>query len=102
MRVSRIAIMVLSAHTACPSPCAAQAPPAAGSIELLVRADDMGVAQSINEACLESFQQGIARSVEVIVPGPLVSRCRAAPQGSARRRRRGALVPHERMLCAHD
>lgn len=38
-------------------------------IELLVRADDMGVAQALNEACVESYRKGIARSVEVIVPG---------------------------------
>ena len=42
----------------------------AAEIELLVRADDMGVAQSVNEACIKSATDGIARSVEVIVPGP--------------------------------
>src|SRR6185503_15276390 len=44
--------------------------PAAGEIRLLVRADDMGVAQSVNEACVLAARDGIARSVEVIVPGP--------------------------------
>ena len=39
-------------------------------IRLLVRADDMGVAQGVNEACIRSVKDGIARSVEVIVPGP--------------------------------
>lgn len=39
-------------------------------IRLLVRSDDMGVAQAVNEACLESVKHGIARSIEVIVPGP--------------------------------
>ena len=43
---------------------------AVGEISLLVRADDMGVAQSVNEACIKSCREGIARSVEVIVPGP--------------------------------
>jgi chitin disaccharide deacetylase len=38
-------------------------------IELLVRADDMGVAQAVNEACIASYREGIVRSVEVIVPG---------------------------------
>jgi chitin disaccharide deacetylase len=38
-------------------------------IELLVRGDDMGVAQSINEACIDTYRNGIVRSVEVIVPG---------------------------------
>jgi predicted glycoside hydrolase/deacetylase ChbG (UPF0249 family) len=38
-------------------------------IRLLVRADDMGVALGVNEACIRSCKEGIARSVEVIVPG---------------------------------
>ena len=41
-----------------------------GDIRLVVRADDMGVAQSVNEACVLSYRQGIVKSVEVIVPGP--------------------------------
>ena len=41
-----------------------------GEIRLLVRADDMGVAQSVNEACIKSYKEGIVKSVEVIVPGP--------------------------------
>ena len=41
-----------------------------GEIRLLVRGDDMGVAQSVNEACIRSAREGIVRSVEVIVPGP--------------------------------
>ena len=41
-----------------------------GEIRLLVRADDMGAAQAVNEACIESYRRGVARSVEVIVPGP--------------------------------
>jgi hypothetical protein len=41
-----------------------------GEIRLLVRADDMGVAIGVNEACITSVKDGIARSVEVIVPGP--------------------------------
>lgn len=45
-------------------------PPAPTEIRLLVRADDMGAAQSINEGCIEACNAGIARSVEVIVPGP--------------------------------
>jgi chitin disaccharide deacetylase len=39
-------------------------------IRLLVRSDDMGAAQSVNEGCVRSVLDGIARSVEVIVPGP--------------------------------
>ena len=40
-----------------------------GEIRLLVRADDMGVALGVNEACIRACKDGIARSVEVIVPG---------------------------------
>lgn len=43
---------------------------ASGKIELLMRADDMGVSQSINEACIQSYREGVARSIEVIVNGP--------------------------------
>ncbi|PPL03644.1 ChbG/HpnK family deacetylase [Parapedobacter indicus] len=39
-------------------------------INLLVRADDMGAARSVNFAAIESYEKGIVRSVEVIVPGP--------------------------------
>src|SRR5271165_6868571 len=49
---------------------AGHAPAREGEIRLLVRADDMGVAQSVNEACIKSYKEGIVRSVEVIVPGP--------------------------------
>lgn len=53
-------------------------------IKLLVRADDMGVALNINEACVRACTEGIARSVEVLVPGPwfpdAVQRLRAHPR----------------------
>lgn len=49
---------------------AGHAPAREGEIRLLVRADDMGVAQSVNEACIKSYKEGIVKSVEVIVPGP--------------------------------
>jgi hypothetical protein len=39
-------------------------------IRLLVRSDDMGAAHGINEGCFRSVKDGIARSIEVIVPGP--------------------------------
>ncbi len=39
-------------------------------IKLLVRVDDMGFSHAANVACIYTFQQGIARSVEVMVPGP--------------------------------
>jgi hypothetical protein len=40
-----------------------------GETRLLVRADDMGVTQSGNEACIRAYRDGIVRSTEVIVPG---------------------------------
>lgn len=37
---------------------------------LLVRADDMGSSHAANIACIKACRDGIARSAEVIVPGP--------------------------------
>ncbi len=37
---------------------------------LIVRADDMGYSQAGNEAILKSYKEGIATSVEIIVPSP--------------------------------
>jgi len=37
---------------------------------LIVRADDMGITHATNLACIESYKNGIARSVEIIVPSP--------------------------------
>lgn len=42
----------------------------AKEIRLVVRADDMGMAQAVNEACIKCCKDGIATTVEVIVPGP--------------------------------
>lgn len=47
--------------------CVAQSAPPP---RLIVRADDMGFAHSGNEAILKSYREGIATSVEVIVPSP--------------------------------
>lgn len=49
---------------------ASEGKPAGGEVRLLVRGDDMGVAQAVNEACIKAYRDGIVRSVEVIVPGP--------------------------------
>jgi predicted glycoside hydrolase/deacetylase ChbG (UPF0249 family) len=53
-------------------------------IRLLVRADDMGIALGVNEACVRACKDGIARSVEVIVPGSwfldAVQRLQANPE----------------------
>ena len=39
-------------------------------IKLLIRVDDMGAAHAVNEACIETYKEGIAKSVEVMVPTP--------------------------------
>lgn len=44
----------------------AQDPPT----RLLIRIDDMGFSHAANIACIETYQEGVAKSVEVIVPGP--------------------------------
>ncbi|HEX2974015.1 MAG TPA: ChbG/HpnK family deacetylase, partial [Tepidisphaeraceae bacterium] len=36
---------------------------------MIVRAGDMGVCHTANEACLAAYRNGIVRSAEVIVPG---------------------------------
>ena len=38
------------------------------SVYLLVRADDIGSFHAANEACIESYKNGIARSVELMAP----------------------------------
>ncbi len=39
-------------------------------IRLLIRGDDIGSSHSSNVACIESYKNGIMRSVELMVPGP--------------------------------
>lgn len=46
--------------------CTAQAT----KTRLIVRIDDMGFSHAVNVACIETYKKGIARSVEVLVPGP--------------------------------
>ena len=53
-------------------------------IRRLVRVDDMGAALGVNEACIRACKEGIARSAEVLVPGPwfldAVERLNANPE----------------------
>lgn len=39
-------------------------------IFLLIRGDDIGSSHAANTACIESYRNGIMRSVELMVPGP--------------------------------
>jgi predicted glycoside hydrolase/deacetylase ChbG (UPF0249 family) len=41
-----------------------------GAIKLVVRADDIGSCHTANLACIKCYQEGIVRSVEVMVPCP--------------------------------
>ncbi len=41
-----------------------------GEIRLLVRADDIGSSHAANLACIKSYREGIARSVEIMVSAP--------------------------------
>ena len=41
-----------------------------GEIRLLVRGDDIGSSHAANIACIRSYEEGIMRSVEVMVPCP--------------------------------
>jgi predicted glycoside hydrolase/deacetylase ChbG (UPF0249 family) len=41
-----------------------------GDIYLIVRADDIGITHTVNQACMDVFTDGVARSVEIIVPAP--------------------------------
>lgn len=40
------------------------------AITLLVRADDIGFSHAANLACMDVYQRGICRSVELMAPGP--------------------------------
>jgi predicted glycoside hydrolase/deacetylase ChbG (UPF0249 family) len=58
----------LAASAACATRGAAAG--AGGRIRLLVRADDMGATHGINLGNIRAVREGVARSVEVIAPGP--------------------------------
>ncbi len=51
-------------------PAAPQAGEADGAIKLVVRADDIGSCHAANLACIQSYREGIARSVEVMTVCP--------------------------------
>jgi chitin disaccharide deacetylase len=45
-------------------------PQSGPGIHLLVRGDDIGSSHAANVACIESYRNGIMKSVELMVPGP--------------------------------
>jgi chitin disaccharide deacetylase len=54
----------------CVLTCTSAGAAATGDIRLLVRADDIGSSHAANLACIQSYREGIARSVELMVPCP--------------------------------
>ena len=42
----------------------------ASAQEVVMRIDDMGAFHSVNKACIDAYQNGIATSVEVLAVGP--------------------------------
>jgi predicted glycoside hydrolase/deacetylase ChbG (UPF0249 family) len=66
----RTTLFFLLLSLACAPALAQQDPPDKHDIRLIVRADDMGAAQAVNEACIQAYRDGIVTSVEVLVPGP--------------------------------
>jgi hypothetical protein len=48
----------------------APAQAAEAEIRLIIRGDDMGMCHAVNEACIQCYQEGAMRSVEVMVPTP--------------------------------
>lgn len=50
--------------------CALLFAASASAQELVLRIDDMGALHSVNKACIESYRNGIAQSVEVLCVGP--------------------------------
>ena len=66
----RTTLFCLLLSLACASAFAQVDPSARQDIRLVVRADDMGVAQAVNEACIQAYRDGIVTSVEILVPGP--------------------------------
>src|SRR5690606_11569381 len=62
-----LALLILTAF-----PVTGQSPPAdeARNIQLVVRGDDMGISQAVNQAIIDCYKNGIETSVELLVPGP--------------------------------
>jgi chitin disaccharide deacetylase len=60
-----LAAFILVLLLPCTSP-----PIAAAEIRLIVRGDDIGMTHAANLACIQSYREGIVRSVELMVPCP--------------------------------
>src|SRR6476646_2832829 len=58
----RLPVFLLAALTLSAQP--------ASEIRLIIQADDLGAAHAINVAAIESFQRGIVRTANVLMPSP--------------------------------
>jgi hypothetical protein len=66
----RTALFCLLLSLVCAPALAQPVPAGSGTVRLIVRADDMGAAQAVNEASIQAYRDGIVTSAEVLVPGP--------------------------------
>lgn len=66
----RAALLFLLLSLGCAPAHAQPAPAGGGAVRLIVRADDLGAAQAVNEASIRAHRNGIVTSAEVLVPGP--------------------------------
>ena len=66
----RTALFCLLLSLVCAPAHAQPVPAGSGAVRLIVRADDLGAAQAVNEASIQAYRDGIVTSAEVLVPGP--------------------------------
>jgi len=60
--INRLALYIILLPALCPA--------GERQIRLIVRGDDIGCAHAANVACIRSYEQGIMRTTELMVPGP--------------------------------
>jgi len=66
----RVTAVLLAVAAVAGVPAVGQAGQEQAEIKLIVRADDIGSSHAANVACIQSYREGIARSVEVMAPCP--------------------------------
>lgn len=68
LQVMGMLAAALAALVVAPAVFAQEAQMSGSAIRVLIRADDIGSSHAANEACIRSYREGVARSVEVMVP----------------------------------
>ena len=68
-----------------------------GAPTLVIRIDDLGALHSVNEACIQTYRSGIARSVEVMPRSSLVSGSHQDAERKSGTGRRPAPRHHQRV-----